>query len=123
MNPLTQFKRIRILPLLIAPALAALAPTVARADAVTDWNLIASNAIVVTAGQPPPVSVLHFAMVHGAVYDAVNAIDRGHRPYLVQPPQIRRTRRKRPRRRRRSVCSWVSSQGNWELCSRSTTRT
>ena len=59
---------------------------VARADAVTDWNLIASNAIVVTAGQPPPVSVLHFAMVQGAVYDAVNAIDRGHRPYLVQPP-------------------------------------
>ena len=86
MNPLTQFKKILILPLLIALALVALAsPPVARADAVTDWNLIASNAIVVTAGQPPPVSVLHFAMVHGAVYDAVNAIDRGHRPYLVQP--------------------------------------
>ena len=85
MNPLTHLKRTRILPLLIAPALAALAATVARADAVTDWNLIASNAIVVTAGQPPPVSVLHFAMVHGAVYDAVNAIDRGHQPYLVQP--------------------------------------
>ena len=86
MNPLTQFKRILILPILIALVLVALAPTVARADAVTDWNLIASNAIVVTAGQPPPVSVLHFAMVHGAVYDAVNAIDRGHRPYLAQPP-------------------------------------
>ena len=86
MNPLTQFKKIPILPLLIALALVALAsPKVARADAVTDWNLIASNAIVVTAGQPPPVSVLHFAMVQGAVYDAVNAIDRGHRPYLVQP--------------------------------------
>src|SRR5437879_8102552 len=86
MNRLPQFKKILIVPLLIAPALLALAsPTVARADAVTDWNLIASNSIVVTAGQPPPVSVLHFAMVHGAVYDAVNAIDRGHRPYLVQP--------------------------------------
>jgi hypothetical protein len=86
MNSLSQFKKILILPLLIALALIALAsPPVARADAVTDWNLIASNAIVVTAGQPPPVSVLHFAMVHGAVYDAVNAIDRGHRPYLVQP--------------------------------------
>src|SRR6266403_838691 len=86
MNLLTQLKKIVILPLLIAVALVALAsPTVARADAVTDWNAIASNAIVVTAGQPPPVSVLHFAMVQGAVYDAVNAIDRGHRPYLVQP--------------------------------------
>ena len=87
MNPLTQFKKIVILPLVIALALVALASSpVARADAVTDWNLIASNAIVVTAGQPPPVSVLHFAMVQGAVYDAVNAIDRGHRAYLVQPP-------------------------------------
>jgi hypothetical protein len=87
MNPLTHFKKAKIRPLLISLALVALvSPAVARADAVTDWNLIASNSIVVTAGQPPPVSVLHFAMVHGAVYDAVNAIDGGHQPYLVQPP-------------------------------------
>src|SRR6266581_5488694 len=87
MNPLTQFKKILILPFLIAPALVALtSPGVARADAVTDWNLIASNAIVVTGGQPPPVSALSFAMVQAAVYDAVNAIDRTHQPYLVQPP-------------------------------------
>src|SRR2546422_5956025 len=87
MNPLTQFKKISILPLLIVLALGALtSPRVARADAVTDWNLIASTAIVTTAGQPPPVSALSFAMVQGAVYDAVNAIDRGHQPYLVQPP-------------------------------------
>jgi hypothetical protein len=58
----------------------------ARADAVTDWNADASTAIVVTAGQPPPVAALSFAMVQGAVYDAVNAIDRGHRAYLPQPP-------------------------------------
>jgi PAP2 superfamily len=94
MNSPTQLKKIRILPLLIVPALVAFAsPTVARADAVTDWNLIASNAIVapppVGAGQPPPVSALSFAMVQGAVYDAVNAIDRGHQPYLVQPPSNR----------------------------------
>jgi hypothetical protein len=87
MNPLTQFKRTRLLPFFIVPALVAIVlPTVARADAVTDWNLIASNAIVMTAGQPPPVSALSFAMVQGAVYDAVNAIDGGHQPYLVQPP-------------------------------------
>src|SRR5437763_5734657 len=87
MNPLTQFKKIPILSLLMALGLVALAsPTVARADAVTDWNLIASNAIVVTAGQPPPVSALSFAMVHGAVYDGVNAIDRGYQPYLSEPP-------------------------------------
>src|SRR5437899_5869962 len=87
MNALTQFKKVPILPLLIAPALVALAsPPIACADAVTDWNLIASTAIVTTAGQPPPVSALSFAMVQGAVYDAVNAIDRGHQPYLFQPP-------------------------------------
>jgi PAP2 superfamily len=87
MNPLTHFNKIRILPVLIALVLVVLAsPNVARANAVTDWNLIASNAIVVTAGQPPPASALSFAMVHGAVYDAVNAIDRGYQPYLVQPP-------------------------------------
>jgi hypothetical protein len=60
-------------------------PTVAHADAVTDWNAIASNAIVTTAGQPPAVSALSFAIVQGAVYDAVNAIDGGYRPYLVRP--------------------------------------
>jgi hypothetical protein len=61
------------------------APALARADTVTDWNGYASTAIVATAAQPPPVAVLSFAMVQGAVYDAVNAIDRGHRPYLTQP--------------------------------------
>ncbi len=89
MNPLTHFKifaKISILPLLIVLALVALAsPPVARADAVTDWNAIASTAIVTNAGQPPHPSLLSFAMVQGAVYDAVNAIDRGHQPYLVQP--------------------------------------
>jgi hypothetical protein len=79
--------RKRVLGLVAAAAsLAVLAvPAVARADAVTDWNLIASGAIVGTAGQPPPVSALSFAMVHGAVYDAVNAIDQRHQPYLVEP--------------------------------------
>lgn len=33
-------------------------------------------------GQGPPLSALHVAFVQGAVYDAVNAIDGGHAPYL-----------------------------------------
>ena len=33
-------------------------------------------------GNAPPLSPLHLAMVHGAIYDAVNAIDGGHQPYL-----------------------------------------
>src|SRR4029453_15887616 len=87
MKPLTQLKKIPILPLPIALALISLASsTVAHGDAVTYWNEIASNAIVMTAAHFPPVSTLSFAIVQGAVYDAVNAIDRGHQPYLVQPP-------------------------------------
>ena len=39
-----------------------------------------------TAWQPPHAAALSLAMVQGAVYDAVNAIDGGHQPYLVAPP-------------------------------------
>lgn len=61
------------------------APGFAHANAVTQWNQNATDALIDTAGQAPTVSVLHLAMVQGAVYDAVNAIDRGYRPYLVSP--------------------------------------
>ena len=39
-------------------------------------------------GQPPPVSLLHMAMVQGAVFDAVNMIDGGHEPYLEGLPVV-----------------------------------
>ena len=55
----------------------------ARADTVTDWNVNAVGALVGTAGQSPTVSTVHLAMVHGAVYDAVNSIDERYEPYLV----------------------------------------
>ena len=84
-------------------ALAASAP--ARADTVTEWNAIATSAIVTTAGQPPHAAPLSLAMVHGAVYDAVNAIERGHQPYLVAPRAKRRIPRMRPPRRRPTACS------------------
>src|SRR5215218_5386569 len=55
-----------------------------------EWNAIASTAIFAPppagTGQPPHASVLSMAMVQGAVYDAVNAIDGGFTPYLVAPP-------------------------------------
>jgi hypothetical protein len=61
----------------------------ARADTVTDWNDTAFSALTAAppagAGQSPPVSTIHLAMVHGAVYDAVNAIDRRYHPYLTAP--------------------------------------
>ena len=80
-------RRTRSAALLLAGAalLAIAASTPARADTVTDWNQQATDALIVTAGQGPTVSVLHLAMVHGAVYDAVNAIDGRHEPYLGAP--------------------------------------
>jgi hypothetical protein len=61
----------------------------ARADAVTEWNDTAFAALTAAppagAGQPPTVSTIHLAMIHGAVYDAVNAIDRRYHPYLAAP--------------------------------------
>jgi hypothetical protein len=72
----------------IAVASAALivlgAPAVARADAVTQWNINASAAIF-AANPTAHSSTLSFAMVQGAVYDAVNGIDGGYQPYLVKP--------------------------------------
>ena len=59
-------------------------------SAVLDWNLHAIDALINSptaltpgAGQTPPVSILHLAMVQGAVYDAVNMIDGGYEPYLT----------------------------------------
>jgi hypothetical protein len=71
----------------LAGALACLAalvaPAVGSADTVTQWNQNAANALYVTAAQPPNVSVPHMAMVQGAVYDAVNAIDGGREGYFL----------------------------------------
>ena len=71
----------------LAAALAGFAalivPAVGSADTVTQWNQNAATALYVTAAQPPNVAVLHMAMVQGAVYDAVNAIDGGREGYLL----------------------------------------
>jgi hypothetical protein len=67
-------------------AIAALAvPAVASANEVTKWNEIAVNTV---NSQPPitsapPAGSIFVAMVQGAVYGAVNAVDRHGRPYLV----------------------------------------
>jgi hypothetical protein len=70
---------------LAAAALGCLgAPATARADAVTQWNIYASSAIL-AANPTAHSSTLSFAMVQGAVYDAVNGIQGGYQPYLVKP--------------------------------------
>ncbi|TVQ59791.1 MAG: phosphatase PAP2 family protein [Phycisphaerales bacterium] len=52
------------------------------ADVVTQWNTIALDAVRTTS-TPPPRASRSMAMVHAAVFDAVNAIDGGYIPYHV----------------------------------------
>ena len=65
-------------------------PVPASTDQVPDqvlvWNQHAYDELILIAGQAPPVSAIHLAIVHGAIYDAVNAIDGGFEPYLASPP-------------------------------------
>jgi hypothetical protein len=57
---------------------------VARADAVTDWNANAAKAAIAACISPAD-DPLHesrmYAMMHIAIHDALNAIDRRFRPY------------------------------------------
>ena len=76
----------RSLATIILSLVVATVSTTARADTVSSWNAIASDAIVATAGQSPHASAISFAMVQGAVYDAVNSIDRRRQPYLELAP-------------------------------------
>jgi hypothetical protein len=70
----------------VAAAVTLAVPAVAQAgNEVTKWNEIAVNTV---NAQPPITSSAHsgavfVAMVQGAVYGAVNAVDRHGRPYLV----------------------------------------
>src|SRR4029450_1429537 len=66
-------------------AVALAVPAVASANEVTKWNEIAVN--TVNAQTPitsaPNAGAVFVAMVQGAVYGAVNAVDRHGKPYLV----------------------------------------
>ena len=81
MNPI-RIGRLAVLGLAVALAV----PAVASANEVTKWNEIAVN--TVNAQPPiasaPPAGSIFVAMVQGAVYGAVNAVDRHGRPYLVK---------------------------------------
>src|SRR5438067_2405425 len=87
MNPLTQFKKISILPLLIALALVALAsPAVALGEdnpnQVLDWNQISVETLIAT-NTPNSSSQRLGAIVHTAIFDAYNGIERRYTPVFV----------------------------------------
>lgn len=53
-----------------------------RPDVVLRWNEAALKAIRAER-TPPPLAARNLAIVHAAIYDAVNAVFQTHQPYLV----------------------------------------
>ena len=70
----------------VGVVLALALPAVGQANEVTNWNTIALNTVLAQPpiGSSPNAAAVFMAMTQGAVYGAVNAIDRHGRPYLVQ---------------------------------------
>ena len=61
------------------------APAWVRADAVTIWNANAAKAALascIAPGDDPLHESRMYAMMHVAIHDALNAIDRRSRPYI-----------------------------------------
>ena len=58
-------------------------PTAARADVVSDWNAKA-EAIVLDKRVRPPTAARAMAMLHVAMFEAVNSIDRRYAPYRLK---------------------------------------
>ncbi|HEY8459600.1 MAG TPA: vanadium-dependent haloperoxidase [Blastocatellia bacterium] len=82
MNSISIYRAVRYeaaaLLLLVVAWLAAL-PARARANAVTDWNVIAYQAA--EASGRGPITSCDIAMAHLAMHDALNAIERRYEPY------------------------------------------
>lgn len=59
-------------------------------NVILQWNRVLQETLR-TAGQQPPtiLPVRSFAMMHAAMFDAVNSIDGTHTPYLIEVPGSR----------------------------------
>src|SRR6266446_463769 len=82
----------RSLPVaLIGASLAVTIPASACANVITDWDAKAIDAVAPLASAPsspytPYAAYRMMGLVHAAMFDAVNSIERRYRPYLVQLP-------------------------------------
>jgi len=68
--------------LIVAAAMIGAAPS-AFADVITDWD---EKAVAIVTPMPPYDGQRIMGLVHAAMFDAVNSIERRYRPYLVQLP-------------------------------------
>src|SRR5204862_4564193 len=75
-----------LLKILLAATILCAAPP-AFANVITDWDEKAIAAVTPMAslgGTNPYLAQRMMALVHAAMFDAVNSIERRYRPYLVQ---------------------------------------
>jgi hypothetical protein len=78
----TRFGRLATLVAVVGLA----APAAAQANEVTKWDRLATSTLVEfpgPGGGAPPALQINMGMTLGAVYDAVNAIERRHRPIVL----------------------------------------
>ena len=61
----------------------ALSPGGARANVIIDWN-IATLKTTASAAFNPPLETRNVAIVHAAIFDAVNSIEHEFHPYLIK---------------------------------------
>jgi VCPO second helical-bundle domain len=91
MNPLPQFKKNLILPLLVAVAFVLMpnaSATLPPGNTVQQWNKIAEDTVV-GSGTFQPEGFVYMAYVSAVVYDAVVAIEGDFEPYgppITAPP-------------------------------------
>lgn len=78
MRPICVLRHICLLIICVLTVL----PGVARADEVTDWNAVLQRAIT-TAATPGPLQGRVAAMVHVAIFDAYNGVERRYTPIHV----------------------------------------
>jgi hypothetical protein len=76
---------------LIGASLAVAIPASVRANVITDWDAKAIDAVAPLASAPsspytPYAAYRMMGIVHAAMFDAVNSIQRRYQPYLVQLP-------------------------------------
>lgn len=56
-------------------------------DVILQWNRVLQETIRTPGQQPPTIfPVRSFAMMHAAMFDAVNSIDGSYTPYLTDVP-------------------------------------
>src|SRR5260370_8076716 len=56
--------------------------TSASANVIADWD--ATAVAIVASAVPGPPAQREMALVHAAMFDAVNATERRYRPYLIE---------------------------------------